>query len=301
MLLLILGFILYASSNAVNKYMLEFMPVSAFIAFKLCFSATLYLLIFWQKIVSKNFLQKIYNQKFKLLTISLIGTCLPYFLKMYSFKFLKLSHALLIGSIDPFVTALYAHFLFSERLTRQKVIATTLGISAIGILFYMNFLELLENHYFVYGVIVAVLAVCIGRYGWILTQEILKKELIQCEESVFIFMLVGGLTSFFYSNFTISPLEYVRVFMNLKLLSLLFYSAVIGNIVFYTIYAYALKRHSINKVVFTGLVVPLAGHFFDWILLRHTLSHSFIVSFIMMLLAYILYFYPVRQTERLPT
>ena len=104
----------------------------------------------------------------------------PALFKAYALKNMFASKAAFIASLDPFVTALYSYFFWSERFNQEKNYRYYSWL-------YRNFntfnfhqpelnKQLMAWSIFSYPEIAAFLAMAIGRLGWMFVQQLLRKE-----------------------------------------------------------------------------------------------------------------------------
>lgn len=207
---------------------------------------------------------------------------MPALLKAYALKHLISSEAVLIGSLDPFITAIYAYFLFSERLTWKKFLGIVIGFVSITILISSksSIDEAFNYKLFSLPILCAFFAVVIGRYGWIMTQKLLKAERYQPAEINGITMLGSGLFAL-VSSFSLGQAASLEVCFSYRTLGFLAYTVIVGNLIAYNMYAYFLKMHKVTLISFLGFSVPIFSHFFGHFFLNEPLSLPFFVTVIL--------------------
>jgi len=280
MLFTILGFALLASAFTANKFLLREISPIFFVAIRMSLSGII-LIGYYLRKRSKSLRLSHLKVDFKILFIICICTTLiPSFLKAYALKQLISSEAVLIGSLDPFITAIYAYFLFTERLTFRKLIGIMIGFASIMILISAKnpiYDAAFSIKLFSLPVVCALLAVIIGRYGWIMTQDLIKKERYQPAEINGISMISSGLIAL-VASFFMNEIAPLQICLSKQVVIPLIYTVVIGNLIAYTIYAYSLKRHPVTLVSFLGFSVPIFSHFFGYIALGEPLSWKFFVA-----------------------
>ncbi len=126
-------------------------------------------------------------------------------------------------------------------------------------------------------VVCAFLAVVIGRYGWIMTQNLMKKERYLPAEINGISMIGSGFFALM-TTFMIGDAAPLNVCLHHKVIIPLIYTVVIGNLIAYTIYAYSLKRLPVTLVSFLGFSVPIFSHFYGYLVLQEPLTWQFFVA-----------------------
>lgn len=278
---IVLGFALLASAFTANKFLLfELSPVF-FVGLRMLIAGTLIIGFYLLK-RSKNLRPKhLLQDAGSLLTICFSTTFVPSVFKAFALKYLLSSEAVLIGSLDPFITAVYAYFLFNEKLTLRKFMGICLGFFAITLLMSTRHTALGDifdpSKLLSWPVLAALAAVIIGRYGWILTQSLLKKERYTPAELNGVSMLGSGILALSTSYITgqAAPLS---IWVSPQMLGLLAYTVVIGNLVAYTMYAHFLKKYPVTLISFLGFSVPICSHFYGWMVLDEPLSWKFFLA-----------------------
>ena len=236
---------------------------------------------------SKNLgIKHLFEDWKQLLFVCVCTNFIPAILKAYALKSLISSEAVLIGSLDPFVTAIYVYFLFGDRLSMRQFLGICIG--------FMSILLLISAKHPILGfnislpVLCALGAVVIGRYGWILTQKLLKKDRYKPAEINGISMLGSGVFALMTSFFMGDKMAF-DVCFNQTNIGFMLYTIIIGNIVSYTMVAYFLKHHPVTLVSFLGFSVPIFAHFYGWMFLQEPLSWQFFIAVMCASLGFILY------------
>jgi drug/metabolite transporter (DMT)-like permease len=225
-----------------------------------------------------------------------------------------------LASLDPFVTALYAFLFWGERLSRKKIIGIILGFTGTLILLISSSTgenQLIAWSIFSYPEIAALLAMAIGRIGWMLVQQLLRKNRYTPPEANGLLMTISGILAFVTpfmwaaTNVILEKIPVVRGYFapytfadatqflhvavtpqtNLRIIAFaVLYTIVIGNVIGYTMYAHFLKRHTATFVSLAGFSVPLYVYLFSNVLLGEPLTVSFLyascVTFIGLLIFY---------------
>ncbi len=293
---LTISFVILATSYTANKALLTTLPIHFLSSFKLVVSALFFLGVICYKKTFFQLTQKL-KQDFWLITfICIIATAIPYYLKMYTLKHLNSSVAMLIGSLDPFITAFYSYFIFHERLEKHKILGILLGFFSVFLLLSSRFPVALEvsKETYIWSIITGIAAIFIGRYGWICTKKLLDVDRYSYAEINLLILMGSGIvfvsaSLFFQGVFSVAYFDYHA--LNKKTILLLLYTTIASNIFFYYVYSYFIKNYPITQVSYTGLIIPLSSHFLGWFFLEEGLSISFILSFSMMALSYLTYYF----------
>jgi len=281
MIIIILGFSLFAAAITANKFLLIFLSPAFFVAMRMiCAGLLLFLIAVWR---SKR-LRFGYVKK-DILTILLIALCttfIPSFLKAYGLQYMVSSKSALIGALDPFVTAVYAYFLWSEKLTITKMIGMVVGFSGIVILLVTT--SPLEEIAGSWGIIslpelTAFISMVVSRYGWIMARKLLRKNRYKPGELNAMLMMIGGTYSLILAFFLTIPFTFVTPLPS-KFYWMFTFSVIVGNMIGYTIYTNFLKKYNLTLISLCGLSVPLFVHLYGPIILGEKLSLTFFISLV---------------------
>lgn len=297
--ILLLGYYaLFASALSINKLILQnYLSLWFFVALRRLIAG--FLLFIYHCFTSPRMhLNYIKHDLVKILGISVMTMFVPSLLKAYSFKYLISSKAALLGSLDPFITAFYAYFLWGERLTLIKFIGMSISFSGIFVL-------LLSTHsttnlidgigIFSQPELAMIASLVISRYGWILARDILKTERYSSAELNSLIMIVSGLFALIGATI-IGTCDFYTIPITLDFIGYFTYSVIVGEVIGYTIYGNLLKKHNIVYLSLAGLSVPLFVYLFGPILLDEPLSPIFFGAFLLFAIGmYIFYWDNVKK------
>jgi len=280
MISLIYPFALLASGITANKMILKELPAILFVGVRMLPAGLILLtLLFWRK-RSLGFLRKVKDQYGLFVVAILFTTFFPALCKAYALKHTLSSKVALIGSLDPFITAIYVYFIFGEKLTLNRLVGILLGFtgSVILVMYHgggghsfelFGFLTLAE--------LAAFGSVALSRFGWIYVQKILRTGKFSPMEINSVTMLVGGLLAL-VTAMSVGETGMGEGIFSPKVLLLLSYTIMIGNVVGYTLYARLLKQYSSTFVALSGFTVPFFVYLFGWLFLNEPLYASFFIS-----------------------
>jgi len=244
--------------------------------------------------------QRIRQQWPYLLLLASFATFFPAILKAYALKHTLSSRVALIGSLDPFLTALYSYILWHERLNNKKWLGILLGFIGTLVLVIIRTKNGAQELFGLTGLaeLAAFGSVCISRYGWIKVQQQLKSSTFNVKE-------INGLCMFFSGIYGVilalifCPSAFV-VALDWKTLAALGYTIVGGNIIGYSLYSQLLKKHSATFVSLAGFSMPIFVYLLGWLLLGESLYPSFIIAGLITF-AGLLIFYQEEIKEALKT
>ena len=286
-LFLAISFMVLASSYTANKALLAHFPIHFLSSFKLCVAGSFFLLVVARQKGLRSLVQKVREDATLLVFICIVSTAIPYYLKMNTLKHLNSSEAMLLGSLDPFITAFYSYFIFQEVLEKRKICGIACGFFSVFWLLRTSCSSgsAIVYEIYVWSIITAIAAIFIGRYGWILTKKLLEADRYSYAEINLVILMGSGLAFLGVSCLCNRAFEVPYCnwdLFNRKNMALLLYTTVASNIYFYYVYSYFIKHYSITQVSYTGLIIPLSCHFLGWLFLGETLSAAFLFSFVMM-------------------
>jgi drug/metabolite transporter (DMT)-like permease len=284
----IIAFSLLASAITANKLALCAFPATFFVAIRMLIAGiclTCYG-IFMHRLSWKRIRYDI----IKIMLIAIATTFVPSLLKAYALRGLTSSKAALFGSLDPFVTALYAYFLWNEKLSYRQWLGIFFGFSATLLLIALTTCEQPIAAWITisWPEIAALAAVFISRYGWIEAQAILKTKEYKPAELNGLLMCAGGLYALIGSYFA-GQIYNNPTLWSTPVLIAIGYTIIVGNIIAYTLYGYLLKNHSATYVSLASLLVPLCVHFYGFFILAEPFSPIFFVSLGLMFCGMVLF------------
>jgi len=288
--LLFLAYFLLASSFSANKVLLGWLPPIFFVGIRMLCAGLIMIAVHYRN----NKRLKFSYFKRDLLTIigiALFTTYFPSLLKAYGLKGLPSSKAALIGSCDPFVTALYAYILWKEKLTLKQFLGITVGFLGVMLLMASGSLSEASLHaWFIFSwpELAALGAVVVGRYGWILVRSLLKKERYKPTEINGLSMVVSGFLALGTSAL-IDPISSISIPSWTQFVILFGYTIVAGNIVGYGLYAYCLKKYSLTFISLAGFSIPLFVTLLGWLFLGEKLTLLFGVSIFIIFVGLLLF------------
>lgn len=281
MLWIIVGFALLASAYTPYKLILAHISPIFFVGIRMSLAGLASCGYFLAK-RSKNLRPRHLSEDVaSIATICFTTTFIPSVLKAFAFKYLISSEAVLIGSLDPFITAIYAYLLFAEPVTRRKFIGICIGFCAVTLLVSIRhtaYGDIFDFHkLFSWPVLAAFGSMVIGRYGWIVAQSLLRKERYAPAEINGVTMLGSGMIALIAAGF-LGEIAPTAIWINWEVGLPILYTVVVGNLLAYTMYATALKKYPVTLVSFLGFTVPIAAHFYGWLILNEPLSWKFFLA-----------------------
>lgn len=298
MIRIFLTFALLASAITTNKLLLwQFSPIF-FVGIRMFIAGAILLLLnlVQQK---KLTLSDLYEQRVPLFLITLCTTYLPAICKSFALKYLPSSQAAFFGTLDPFITALMSYFLFNEKLSHRQFAGILLAMIGSFLMISMGRLNYeISNPWLIHLLLglIALLAVTIGRYGWILVQKLLRYHSYSPLQINGVTMLASGIlsliTAYFFEGIT------VQITSPFQTTLLLAYTIIIGNVIALTSYASLLKAHSATFLSLAGFSVPLFVALYGWLFLGEPLTMPFFIALFFTFAGLIIFSYRPRNSIR---
>lgn len=298
MWLILLSYLLMASTFTAAKTSVFYMKPIFFVAFRMIIAGLLlFSYIYW--FAREKW--RIHRSDLKLLfSIVIFHIYIAYIFEFWALSSITSSKACLLYSLSPFITALLCYLFYDQRLSLQKWFAMILGFCAMipilvvhsaqeESLFSIGFLSLAE--------IAMLIAVAASAYGWILMKELINREYSPVMINGF-GMLGGGIlalmTAFYYEGgqpflLVDAPqdklgqmlLPHLGVFLTTITMAFgcMAFLILIANIIGYNLYGYLLRHYSPTFLAFAGFITPFFTGIFGWFFLSETLSLAFLISF----------------------
>lgn len=273
---LVSTFFLIGSAISANKFILYYLPATLFVGIRMIIAGPL--IFIFNAIKHKNInIKKITDNIILILGAAIFTSYLPVIFKSFALQKLPSSQAAFLGTLDPFITAILSKLMFNTKLTKNNLLGMLIGALGVIILNINNIISLKLE--FNYAQILAICAIIISRYGWILVQKLIKEQNITPEQISSITMTLGGilalLTSLFFENTTKISIPSSTIFY-----TLLTYTIAIGNMLGLTLYAYLLKKYSITYLSLCSFLVPLFVQILGWIFLNEPITINFFIALI---------------------
>ena len=300
-----LGFAFLASATMANKYALYSLTPTFMVALRML-GAGLILFFYYRKSTHRLSFSYYKRDLPILFGISLLTLFIPSLCKAYALQNMLASKASFFGSLDPFVTSIYAYLFFRETLSLKKIIGILLGFAGMIVILLTRAPSseqaLMAFSVFSYPEIAALLAMAVGRLGWMFVQQLIRNERYTGAELNGLLMTLSGIIALiipfagaaaalmlsyiwpawapsysFSDALAIFHLNPASAYSMSALLLFVSYTIFFGNVIGYTMYANFLKKHSITFISLAGFSVPMYTYLFDAIL-GNPISPMFLVA-----------------------
>jgi drug/metabolite transporter (DMT)-like permease len=304
MVLVIIMYLLFASTFTLGKAALAYVPPFLFIGMRMILGGSLLLsylrFIKKEKIVIKKEDYRLFG------CIVFFHIFCAYTLEFWALEYITSSKACLLYNLSPFVTALFSYFLFSERLSYRQICGLIIGfLGFIPILVAQTPLEKIGLHVSFLSVyeIALIASVASSAYGWMMVKQLMNRQypLLLING---IGMTGGGILALLLSYMTEGFLGLKEVTATSPYLVDLFGVAgerlimlgvyclalvIIANIIGYNLYGYLLTRYSATFLSFAGFMTPLFAALLGWMFLGEQVTWHFFATISMVILGLYLF------------
>ena len=299
MLIVFVTFALLASAITVNKLILAVLPPILAVAVRMLVAGVIIISYCLFKKSERIKLSYLKQDLVVILGVALLTTSVPSLLKSYALKNMLSSKVTLLGSIDPFVTAVYSYFLFNEKVTLNKlwgIIISVIGLSILVVSTTNTEIGVASFGILSYPEIATFLSVAISRYGWMIVQMLLKRERYSPLELNGVTMTITGIVATI-SSLTQETLPSITQ-IDFRLVCLILYTIFVGNILAYRLYGKILKEHSSTLIALSGFSVPILVYLYGLIFLGEQWSNIFLISAIITLIGLLIFYKEDLRTRK---
>lgn len=198
---------------------------------------------------------------------------------LWSLQFITSSESALIFDLSPLITALFSYWWFGERMTVKKWIGLGVGMLSLipllsskvtsGGLFHADRLVPL---------LVLIMAVASGAYGWIVIRELIKNRSYPILLVNGVMMISGGFFALILSCFTewgadslVGPSLGQFVLLTAVII-------IVANLLFSSLYSFLLTRYTATLLSFAGFLCPFITALLGWFFLGEQFNNRFLWS-----------------------
>jgi len=292
--LLVIMCVLFGSTFIFGSIAMQNAEPIFFIAIRMLISGSLML---GYLLLSRNSC-KIHRKDIKLfLLLGGVHILIPYVGEFWALQYISAAKTSLIWSLSPFVTAIFAWFMFEEKMTPLKLVGMVIGfLGFIPIIMYQGTQEsgLATLYNFSTADLALVIAVVSAAFAWSSFKKLMHKGYRPLLINGWA-MLIGGLYALILSPFfeSWSPVPVRNWPVVLGCLAML---VIVGGFVCYNLYGYLLKKYTVTFLAFAGGFIPFCTAGFQWLLLGQPVSVAFLISIIIISSGlYIFYKEELRQ------
>jgi drug/metabolite transporter (DMT)-like permease len=232
---------------------------------------------------------------------TLFGIMIPHISRTWALQHVSTVKTALIYNLAPFFSAIFAYFLFREKLTKLKIIGLIVGfVGTLPILINGNMQNTALNCIGCFSIpdFFIMLAVASLSYSFFIMQQLVRHR--NCPPFIAngLSMLAGGFLAF-NASYIAEPVWIkgrVTTFAALLILNI-----IVSNIICANLQAWLLKKHSSTFIAFASFLSPIFAAIYGAILLDEGFALHFVISFVLVLVGLTLYFYDELVKKPDPT
>lgn len=288
---------LFATGIFANKLILATLSPSMLSGIRMLISG-LIILVLNRKSYREGTFSRILQNWPTFLFITLFTNFIPTLCKAYAVQNMSTAKAGFLGSLDPFVTALYVYILASETLSLKKWIGIFLGFAGALLLTTLTSPVETTLHSFMifsWPELSAFASVAVSRLGWILFQKQLRTTSFSPVDINGIVMTLGGIFAFMsiplWRSLGVNETFDILSKLDTRLVLLLAYTIGVGNLIAYNLYAYLLKHNSSTLMSIGGFTIPIYLAFLGYFFLGEPVSPVLLQAGGLMLCGVFVFYY----------
>jgi drug/metabolite transporter (DMT)-like permease len=294
--LLLLLCILYGLFFTIGKIALQFSAPLFFTGIRMIIAGVILLTYYCFTYKSSLILTK--KQWLYIFAVGLFGIYITNASEFWGLQYVSAGKSSLICCFYPIITAIISWILFSEKMTRKKIIGLLIG--TLGFIpVFMGEKPIEDISGFIGGISYAEIALLgsaiATAIGWLIAREAIKFTHINIIVLNAISMLLGGIISLIHSYYS-EPWHPFPIYDRGNFLLSLIIIIISSNILSYNLHGYLLKKFTATYISFANLIDPIFASFFGWVFLGEVLNCNFWLSMICVGIGLSLYY---RENLRL--
>ncbi len=288
MMMLILPFFLLASAIIANKLLLVILSPLTLISFRMIGGG---LFLYWYHRVPHSIIRTFFVP---LTVAALCTTFINSFLKSYALTYLSSTKAAFIGALDPLITALLAFLIVGDSINGKQFFGIALGMVGAA---FISFDSQIITYQAALPLCAALSALVIGRYGWILSQKLLRTTPITAPQlNAGMMLIAGGLALGCVLCYPTLLLSELSALNEPYLMGAFLFTIFIGNGVAYPLYAQLLQKYPATLVSLAGLLIPVFVTLLGMLLLGEQCSVQLVIGALCICVGMVMFTFNARVT-----
>lgn len=287
MFLVILLYLLCASTFTISKWGLAYTEPIFFVAVRMLLAGSLLCGYLVAKKGHTNQMWNYIKRDWVLFAqIIFFHIYLTYICDLCALKNITSIESAFIYNLSPFIAAMFSYFWFGENMTKKKWFGLLLGFCAFLPQFFQAGLGSFLVH--AWPRFLTFMAVVSSAYGWIVLRALVKKgysPLVANGVGMFFGGLIALGTSFMLEPWNTVVSEWVPFIQATILI------VVVANLLFYNLYGYLLEHYTATFLSFAGFMCPLGAALLGYIFFGETFSPSLLFSFLFVCVGLIIFYY----------
>lgn len=221
--------------------------------------------------------------------------------RFISMTIIPASHAALISATGPFVTAVLAHFLLDEYITKRKIYALVLGFLSVIPLVLQSFSQSSALPEGQWSLLIGYGTAFVSVFGFVLSSYSLKilvsrfhnPALFASGLGIILSGILGLILSLMYESWNPLPITNMSAAMP-YLIALL-----VGHNIFgYAVWSYLVKRYPVSLISLGQLVLPFFTALLRYFFFGDTLTWKFAFSLVLLAGAFYLFYHETKKQMR---
>ena len=286
------------STYTISKILLGYATPIMLMALRMCLGGTVLLSYYYYRHGFPRIRRSAWSILF---AIAFLGIYVSFICEFSALQYISAAKTALLFNLTPFITALFAYFYFTERMTTRKIVGLLIGfLGFIPIMISQQSNEdLLGGLWFLSWPEIAIMISVVGyAYSWILIKKVIEEHAYSPLLINGVTMLVAGLmgvpTAFFVEGFAVIPDKGMFAFWLLLIIFL-------GNIVFNNLYGYLLSHYSVTFLSFTGFTIPFFTALYDYVFFGEILTWDFWASSLIVGFGLYIFYKAESEEEKIDT
>lgn len=228
---------------------------------------------------------------YRLLRLALVNIYLVNTFEFWGLKYLTSFKTCFIYSLSPFLSALFAYFMLSERMTPRKWTGLVVGfLGIIPVLMFQSGEETEAGQllYLSWPEIAVMVAALCSVLGWIFLKQLVSENGCSPMFANGVSMLIGGVGALAHS-YLVEPWNPVPVLEWIPFIESALLLILISNIICYNLYGHLLKKFSATFISFAGFTTPFFSALFGWFFLGEVVAMPYYFSLTVVMVGLLLF------------
>lgn len=291
MFLVLLLYLLFATTFTLGKAALFYISPILFVAIRMILAGTLLLGV--QYYFYRTQWRFEWRDASSFFHIALFLIFIAFVGEFWALQYVPAAKACLFYNMSPFITSLFAYALLQEKISAKQWVGLGIGFTGFfPIILTQSKNEVLTKHIWFLSMpeLLLIAAVVSSCYGWIVMKHLVVQRNYSPLMVNGIGMLVGGImalgSSFLVEGkpyiFVHPPLSFGYTFGIIACYTVAL--ILIANVICFNLYSVLLQRYSAVFISFAGFTTPIFAAFFDLIFFGERVSLAFYLTMCMVLI-----------------
>jgi drug/metabolite transporter (DMT)-like permease len=291
MILILALYAMFASVFTIAKFGLDYTTPLFLVGSRMAFAGVVMLL--YVALTDRKQFKFNRQQLWKVSLLAIFNIYLTNVCEFWGLQHLSSFKTCFIYSLSPFLTALFAFFMFSEKMTNKKWLGMAIGfIGFIPILATEGAGESNSWHFSIFSLpeLSVIAAAVFSVYGWTLLRQLIKEDGFSFIMANGLSMTIGGVLALVHSYATEvwDPIPLRGNFLGFLECAVLL--CIVSNFICYNLYGYLLKKYTSTIISFAGWSTPVFAAFFGWITRGEEVTLPFYLSASIVLLGLFIFY-----------